>query len=160
MKLDEAHPDNRLLIESCRARKPQAPPLATPDSNPQAYLNLGSHPDIVTRIWDELNGKLPADCRAIVHGSPALVNPEAGVVIAMAYGTRYALRVPESCVAAALALGCTTEQTWAGGASTDIAAQFGDGWLFGNWLKDEARWLAANFTSPGETAAGPAAGSV
>jgi hypothetical protein len=63
----------------------------------------------------------------------------------MAYRTRYVLRVPDEAVAAALELGCTVQQTWSGGARTDIAAQFGHGWFFGNWRKVEAQWLVTTF---------------
>jgi hypothetical protein len=63
----------------------------------------------------------------------------------MAYGTRYALRIPEEFVPAALAHGCASEQTWSGGAKTDIGAQFGRGWLFGNWIQEESKWLFATF---------------
>jgi hypothetical protein len=160
MRLDEEHPDNRLLIEYCRSRKPKALPLAPPESNPHAYLNLGSHPDIVERIWDGLNAHLPQDCRAIVYGSPVLVHPGAGIVIAMGYGTSYVLRVPEAFIGAALALGCTARHTWSGGASTDIAGQFGNGWLFGNWLREEAQWLAATFAQVAKAAPHAPPGSV
>jgi len=145
MKLDAENPDNLLVIAHRRKQNPRAQPLAPPDSNPYAYLNLGSHPDIVERVWVGLNSGLPLDCRAIVYGAPALVHPAAGVVIAMAYGTRYVLRIPEEFFPAALARGCAVEQMWSGGAKTDIGAQFGRGWLFGNWIQEEPQWLFATY---------------
>jgi hypothetical protein len=145
MKLDDANPDNLLLIAHRRNLNPRAQPLAFPESNPYAYMNLGSHPDIVERVWVGLNSGLPVDCRAIVYGAPALVHPNAGVVFAMAYGTRYVLRIAEAFLPVALARGCTPEQTWSGGAKTDIGALFGPEWLFGNWIQEESKWLFATY---------------
>ncbi|MCC6487462.1 MAG: hypothetical protein IT364_08170, partial [Candidatus Hydrogenedentes bacterium] len=96
MKLDTAHPMNRLAIEYFRHREdrsPAPPPLAAPNEHPDPYMGAGSHPDIVERVWDVLGASLPRDCRALVYGTPALVHPAVGVVIALAYGTQYAIRV-------------------------------------------------------------------
>ena len=37
-------------------------PLVLPDQIEQPYMTLGTHPDLVTRLWDELPSQLPADC--------------------------------------------------------------------------------------------------
>lgn len=68
-------------------------------------MQLGSHPDIVSRIWDELGNSLPLDCKAIVYGNPALVNPQNGIILALGYGTRYAIRIPEKYIEAAFKCG-------------------------------------------------------
>src|SRR3990172_6173468 len=36
--------------------------------------HLGAHPDVVERLWDSLNGSLPADARWLVFDGPALVH--------------------------------------------------------------------------------------
>ena len=145
--LNHTHPQNRQLIAYYQAQRPDALPFAAADSVPNtaAYFNLGSHPDIVERVWEGLGSGLSPDCRAIVYGSPGLVQPQTGVVMVMAYGTQYALRIPDEFLVAALERGCKREQVWAGGHKTDIEAQFGDGWLFGCWAKEETQWLRATY---------------
>nr|AUN37375.1 hypothetical protein [uncultured bacterium] len=142
MHLDESHPDNTLVLDRLRARRPNRAPIAPPESETYAYTQLGCHPDIVERIWDAINPQLPGDSRAVVYATPALVQPRTGLVIAIGYGTRYALRLPAALVDEAIARGCSTTQTWSGGGMSDVAAECGDGWLFGNWLADEAVWLS------------------
>ena len=88
MSIDQAHPLNAAVL---RHLKSDTPAIAAPESHPDPYYGLGSHPDCVGRIWEELNTALPVECRAIVYGTPSLVEPKSGVVIALAYGTSYAL---------------------------------------------------------------------
>jgi hypothetical protein len=141
MKLDETYPANLALIRHLSDRNPNAAPLASPESEPYAYLNLGSHPDIVEYLWTTLCTSLPADCRAIVHGTPALVHPDAGIVFALAYGTQYLLRLTGADLDAARAAGYRNEQIWAGGNKTNSEEVFGPGWLFGAWGKSESEWM-------------------
>jgi hypothetical protein len=138
MKINPAHPLNALVL---RQLKSETPVIAAPESVPDPYYGLGSHPDCVGRVWQDLNAALPVDCRAIVYGTPALVEPKSGVVIALAYGTSYALRVSEGKLNEALTAGGTTERRWSSGGSTDAETQFGVGWLFGGWTKEERGWL-------------------
>ena len=73
----------------------QACASASPESVTNPYYDLGTHPELVERLWDRLTVKLPADCRWIVYGAPALVRPSSGIVFAFAGGTQtYALRLP------------------------------------------------------------------
>lgn len=62
-------------------------PLALPDQIEQPYMALGTHPDLVARLWDELQAQLPTDCRAVVYGTPALMHPTTGIVFGFANGT-------------------------------------------------------------------------
>lgn len=144
MHLDEQHPLNQPLLDRLRERKGGRAginPIAAPTAHADPYTGAGSHPEIVERVWDEFGGSLPADCRALVYGTPALVEPRSGVVIAMAFGTAYALRVPARSIAEALAAGCQAERKWTGGGSTVAREEFGEGWLFGAWVAVEADWL-------------------
>jgi hypothetical protein len=145
MKLDKSHPMNRLVLEYFRHREghPAKPlPIAAPDQHADPYWEAGSHPDIVERVWDVLAASLPADCRAVVYGTPALVHPRAGVVIALAYGTQYAIRVPDEFVDDALKAGCAIERHWTNGGRTNIEEELGRGWVFGCWGEEEKLWLA------------------
>ena len=69
--------------------------LSPNQSTRNPYLELGSHPDVVERIWNELGTVFGQDSNQIVCGSPALVHPMSGVVLAIAWGTRYVLRLSE-----------------------------------------------------------------
>jgi hypothetical protein len=146
MNLDESHPLNQKLMS--RKKMPGVPAIGPPDAHPDPYMQLGSHPDVVQRVWDDLGGALPVDCRAIVYGTPGLVQPHSGVVLAMAYGTAYAIRVPTQLIAAAYKAGCKAEQSWTPGGKTIIEEEFGCGWVFGAWVEEESKWLLAAYDEP------------
>lgn len=116
------------------------------------YNSLGTHPDLVMRLWDELAGVLPADCRWVVFGTPALVRPDSGVMFGFAGGTHtYALRVPPDLKAAALSAGATTAHHYPAYPELGIQAsvldlrEIGDEWIFGGWLAAELEWCAAAY---------------
>ena len=76
--------------------KPGMPPITNPDQLARPYETLGTHPDLVARLWDELQSQLPVDWRTVLCGTPALTPPKTGVVFGFAGGTHaYALRLPE-----------------------------------------------------------------
>jgi hypothetical protein len=54
--------------------------------------------------------------------SAVLVHNNTGIVIGICNGTQYNLR------------------RWSNGEEMDALAVLGDYWIFGGWLKDEARW--------------------
>ena len=114
------------------------PPAA---STLDPYRELGSHPDTVERVWDELGTALSPESRQIVCGNPALVHPITGVVFALAFGTRYVLRLPPELAGQVERDGFRTVHTWSDGRSTDIEAELGPGWIFGQWSPNELSWL-------------------
>jgi hypothetical protein len=63
-------------------------------------------------------------------------------VLAIGYGTKYAIRLPNGLLESALEAGCTTEEEWAGGGRTRIEEELGAGWVFGAWVDEENQWLA------------------
>ncbi len=104
--------------------------------------HLGSHPDVVERLWDVLNARQPRDARALVSGSAALVDPASGRVLAVALGTQYALWLAPPRRAEARALGCETVHEFRTvGRTLDLAMTFGAGWFFGAWAAAEGDWL-------------------
>jgi hypothetical protein len=145
MRLDQAHPMNKGVLrhasDPARLRY-SAEPLATPDRHPDPYMDAGSHPEIVEHLWGILGSSLPADCRELVYGTPALIHPTEGIVLALGYGTKYAIRVPKGLLQSALEAGCTTEQEWTGGGRTRIEKELGPGWVFGAWVAEEKQFLA------------------
>src|SRR5436309_3495240 len=65
-----------------RHSRPGFPQLAFPEDVDRPYDSLGTHPDLVTFLWDRLGKAVPVDCRAIAFGTPALIHPESGIVFA------------------------------------------------------------------------------
>lgn len=131
--------------DSAAAPEAAAPAIAPYEPGPRPYLGMGSHPDIVTRVWDVLGAALPQDGRAIVFGAPSLVHAQRGIVLAMSFGTAYLLHLPPAIAAEAIARGYKTRETWSDGAFTELAETFGAGWVWGRWLDEEEAWLRAAF---------------
>lgn len=122
----------------------------------QPYMTLGTHPDLVARLWDQLQlGRvLPADCRSVLYGMPALVRPDTGVIFGIAGGTQmYALRLDGPGESAALAAGAGRTFRYPAYPSLGIddlvidLARFGDGWVFGGWYGGEAEWIKAAYAA-------------
>jgi hypothetical protein len=119
-----------------------------PNSVPQPSLTLGTHPDLVERLWDTLTALLPEACQWVVYGRPALVHPGTGVIFGFAQGTHaYALRLPQPERDEAVAAGAKAQYVYPS-ATLDLSAA-GDEWLFGCWHPDEPRWCLAAYEAAG-----------
>src|SRR5437870_5423463 len=92
--------------------KPDAPVVALPFSVKDPYMGQGCHPDIVERIWDQIGKVFLTDARCLVYGTPALVDPETGIVVAVGYGTAYCVRIPVASVPEAIKLGARISMKW------------------------------------------------
>jgi hypothetical protein len=124
------------------------PPCIRPVECPRdPYMYLGSHPDAVERVWDQLGSILPQDCRCIVFGTPGLIAPRSGIVLAKAFGTAYILRIPRDAVEEAIQAGAETKMTWTTKNVTNLTEEYGDDWIFGKYLKQEPGWLLAGYKS-------------
>lgn len=144
--MDVSHPSNKKVIAYFSNRNPDAVLTLLPENSTRdPYMSLGSHPDIVSRIWKDINPELGSDCRLILCGTPALVHPVTGVILAVALGTQYCLHLPVPLMETALASGVKTTTKWAGGHVTDVSREFGEGWIFGKWLKDEIAWCRESY---------------
>jgi hypothetical protein len=113
------------------------------------YMDQGSHPDIVRRVWDELGPELPCDCRAQAKGRPVLAHPETDRIIAMSVGTAYALWLVAGDFELARDSGADTVMRWSAGYVTDLSSRAGSGWLWGGWYRDEPRWMRHSFAAAG-----------
>lgn len=139
MRVDPNHPLNVQIVEYFRAQVPNARPVTPAAEAHDPYYEAGAHPDIVERVWDTLGARMPADSRCLLYGVPVLVQPDSGIVLAVAMGTGYAFRVPDEEVAFARAEGYRT--TWdVSPSSLDATRTFGSGWVFGQFDDREVRW--------------------
>src|SRR5687768_2651937 len=94
LKLDASHPMNKQVLTYLGHSVEKNKPLnADPEEVKDPYYEQGSHPEIVERVWDEINSKLPKDCRCLIYGTPVLVHPEAGIILAICCGTAYCIRL-------------------------------------------------------------------
>lgn len=126
---------------------PSSVPIDRPGPETDTW-RLGAHPDIVEQLWTRLNGALPVDARFLVADTAALVHPESGVVVAVALGTQYALRLAGDSLAKARDAGFETSHEFVTVARTlDLASTFGEGWVFGRHDPREPDWLFASWAS-------------
>jgi hypothetical protein len=141
MIVDLQHPMNHGVLKYHRRRaKSHQPMLGVPDSVADAYMQQGSHPDIVQRVWDELGTVLPRECRCLIYGTPSLLHHHAGIIIAICNGTQYNLRLTPSDFEKAVVRGARTRTRWSSGEEMDSISELGPDWVFGGWFKEELEW--------------------
>jgi len=140
MRLDESSEINIHVLRYLAKDRMGQPVIALPGTVRDPYYEQGSHPDVVERIWDQIGSALPADCRRLVYGSPALVHPMSGVIFVFSMGTAYCLRLSPKSFAEAIEAGAKTYTKWTGGGDMDTQRDLGPHWVFGGWLADEIRW--------------------
>jgi len=117
------------------------------------YDSLGTHPDLVARLWEELPSRLPTDCRVVFYGAPALMHPATGIVFGFAGGTHtYALRLPEPARSKALRAGATLIAHYPGGQPSFDLAEIGAEWVFCGWFRGEEDWCLEAFEFAGSAA--------
>jgi len=131
------HPANAGWLNRLRGDAP-APSFAWPGEVADPYQGCGSHPDVVEWLWDRLGASLGKKARAVICGTPALLDPRTGILLAVALGTIYAVRARGGMVPP----GYASTHTYSGGETLDLAAIAGAGWVFGRYEKAEAEWLA------------------
>jgi len=158
------HPANRGVLaylgDPERLRRSVSEAASREDCSPadvsDPYYKLGTHPDLVARLWDELGKVLSADCRRVVFGAPVLVRPDSGVLFAFAGGTHtYALRLPTDVRKAALAAGAMTIHRYPASPELGLEASvldlrdIGDEWILGGWFVSEPQWCSAAYRYAG-----------
>lgn len=133
--------ENQNVLSYLSRTGPKELLISPSDSTHDPYIELGSHPDIVERVWDELGTTISPESRQIVCDNPALVHPSTGVLFAPTLGTRYVLKLTPEIAKQAKRDGFRTIHTWSDGRSIDIEAELGLGWIFGQWSPLEPSWL-------------------
>ncbi len=85
------HAANAGIIAHRKARYGQLLPdvdvSRSPDSFERPYDSLGTRPDIVGRLWQEITVELPEQCEWVVYRSPVLVHLRTGIIFGWAGGT-------------------------------------------------------------------------
>ena len=138
--VDRSHPANAGVLRYLGRQGP--PPGPDPEPDAADRFHLGTHPDIVAHLWDDLAPAFEADARSVLMATPAVVDPDSGVVVALGLGTTYALRLSPEDAAAAIGAGRPTTHVYRSvGRTLDLAATFGPEWVFGAWDDDEAACL-------------------
>jgi len=140
---------NKLVVDYFHRREPSQPLFGAPDSARDPYMSQGSHPDVVERVWKKIGSTLPMDCRCLVCGTPALVQPVSGIILAFCLGTQYCLRLPPGFLEEALQRGAKTSTKWSNGKVLDATITFGPDWIFGAW-KEEAEWCRKTYDTYNE----------
>jgi hypothetical protein len=153
-RVDPTHPANLRVLQTLRAGNPDGKPVAAPGDVTDPYAECGSHPDIVERVWGRVGKRLPMEARCVLFGTPALVQPASGVVLAVCMGTRYVMRVPAAQLSGALASGYRQTHTWKPGDVTDLTTEFGADWVFGAFEDAEVNWCREAFDQFGSASAG------
>ena len=144
--MDVRIPANNGVIRYLERMKSERPPLSDvrPPADPRHdYWGIGAHPEIVERLWDQLGSRLAREARQVVLEAPALIHSATGVILAVALGTSYAIRVPSSAHAVAMEAGAKTQIHWSDGTVLDLQAEFGDDWFAGSWSSHEGVWCTA-----------------
>ena len=127
MFLDEQHSLNKEVLEYIKRSKKQPGSILVdePDSVPNPYLEQGSHPDVVKHVWDVIGRSLPVDCRCLVYGTPALVHPKVGVILAFCNGMTYCIRLNKKLLLKARFIGAKTNTKWSDGTYLDTLHDLG-----------------------------------
>jgi hypothetical protein len=137
---------NKQLIQYLSRSGNQAPVIMEPSSVPDPYYGCGSHPDVVEQVWDKLGSVLPRDARCLFCGTPALVHRTQKIVIALALGTQYGLRLPPDCIDEAVNKGAKTYIKWSGNSGDlDTKRDLGPDWVLGSYADEEKRWFKKFF---------------
>lgn len=101
LAIDLDHPANRTVLAFLRV---DGRPATLPADEVHPY-GLGTHPDLVDRLWSLGEGARVCACALAGVAAPLLAEPTSGVLFGLAGGTgTLALRLPEPELAAALAL--------------------------------------------------------
>jgi hypothetical protein len=114
------------------------------------YYGLGTHPDIVTRLWS-LDELLPQRCRWVYWGKPSLVHPKTGVVFAVGFGTiGLVMRLPPKILREAQADQAPAVISGNPGQTFDIGPA-GPEWHFVPYSAPAAVWCLAAYDLAAET---------
>jgi hypothetical protein len=124
--------------------------------NGAEYVSLCTHSDIIKRVWFDLPGVLPENCRDIVYGNPVLRHPRTGLIIAigLSISTYYMLQVSPRVSEETqfeendfIRVGYVNQKEKK---AIDLREIFGPGWIFGRFREVELEWCRAAYEEASE----------
>ena len=143
--VDARHPANQPVLMSLEASAREDRPLTPAAEAIDPYYEAGCHPEVVGWMWERLSKKLPPESRCLVYGTPCIVQPTSGILLAVGMGTSYVIRLLPEFLPAAAEIGCTPRHSWGDGKVTDLGVEYGDGWVFGSYSRESVEWCRATF---------------
>lgn len=149
-----SNPANQGILACLKhlTRNWKGPMSCHPSKTHDPYYQLGTHPDLVQRLWDTLTVALPADCRWVLHSRPVLVHPETGTVFAFATGSQtYAFRIPLDHRPPPELADVIYTHEYPGGNVLDLS-DFDASWFFAGHLKDEENLCLVAYESAARAA--------
>jgi hypothetical protein len=124
---------------------PPRPPSESPDNVNK--LGLGTHPDIIDRLW-EIGRSLPTDCCWVAYRQPVLAHSVTGIIFGLGFGTLgHALRLPPQTAVDAAAAGASQTFSYraAAGQKTFSLLEYGPDWWFGSGDLEGKLWALAAY---------------
>ena len=145
MLIDTSNAANHPVLDTLREAAENARPLTPLSEAGDAYFEAGCHPEIVGFMWERLSKKFPDESRCLVYGTPSVIQPVSGVILAIGMGTQYCQRIPPESMDRAAAIGCTPLHSWGNEKTTDIRDVFGQHWVFGSLGEESIEWFRAAY---------------
>ena len=139
-------PENEGLMRYLEKSHPKAgvSDLSVPtETELYEHRLLGTHPELIERVWDRLVARIPPESRRIILGRAALVSTRSNVIFAIAIGTSYAIRIPKR--VKTWRFGLKTTIGWSDGTRRNVKATFGPEWVVGSWSSKEEEWCPAAY---------------
>src|SRR5688572_14249314 len=143
--VDASNPANQPALTSLEASARADRPLTPAAEAIDPYYEAGCQPEVVGWMWERLSKKLPPESRCLIYGTPCIVQPSSGILLAVGMGTSYVIRLLQEFLPAAAEIGCTPRHVWGDGRVTDLGVEYGDGWVFGSYSRESVEWCRATF---------------
>lgn len=146
------NPVNQGILDCLQylGRNWRGPLSCHPSEAHDPYYHLGTHPDLVEKLWDKLTVEIPMDSTWVLHSRPVLVHPETSVIFAFATGTHtYAFRVPESQRDEEIAAQLKQQYRYPDGRILDLT-QYDSDWIFAGLMAREERLCLTAFQAAAE----------
>jgi hypothetical protein len=104
------------------------------------HKELRLHPEVYDWVWCTLAAALPEDCRTVVYGHAALHHRPTGLLLAVAFGTHYILRVPRQVIEHLGGDGSNFARRIDKEQRVHLREAVGADWVFGKFVQEELGW--------------------
>lgn len=140
-KLDFRHQLNAGVLNYLQSEWNTSPePKSCPPDALKNYQELGTHPELVSWLWETMTAKLPQACQWVIFGKPVLIHPKTGVIFGFGQGDSVCgLRLALDKVGEAIMSGMDDDAELENG-HTIYGEDIGDDWVFCTWTEDDPDW--------------------